>query len=239
MRKNAAYSNCWRWLLLALAVLLSPAVMAQGIVYEHLPLSNPNGDPNHLPWDSLGTQVGSDLPIVINGQTVFTFSSGSRFAITPTGNNAVLGFYSTSLFGASDATALPEGFQIGPDTGANHWTSLQPLYGGLTLVSARDGGIIGEPPLTSGDFVGVEFAYIGILFYIDDQVHYGWIRAGSPVVSSGSNGGWVYDYAYATTPNTPIAAGAVPEPSTLAIGGLGFALSVVLARRGKRKLFSI
>jgi hypothetical protein len=218
MKTSAIRYNCWRWLLPVLAILLAPSVMGQGtIVYVHAPLSNPNGDPNRLPWDSLGTQVGPDFPIVINGQTAFVFSSGTRFAITPTGNNAVLGFYSLSLFGASDATALPEGFQIGPDTGANHWTSLQPLYGGLTLAAARDGGIIGEPPLTSGDFVGVESAYIGILFYLDSQAHFGWIRAGSPVVSSGSNGGWVYDFAYETSPNAPIFAGAVPEPSMVSL----------------------
>ena len=82
--------------------------------------------------------------------------------------------------------------------------------------------------MTMGYFTGMESAYIGLQFQIAGQTYYGWARAGAPVV--GINGGWIYDYAYETVPNTPILAGEgeVPEPSTvallLALGGAGWLL---------------
>jgi hypothetical protein len=81
---------------------------------------------------------------------------------------------------------------------------------------------------SDGYFTGVESAYIGLQFQDAGQT-YGWARAGAPVI--GINGGWVYDYAYETTPNTPIFAGqrAVPEPSAWPLLILGAAMFI--ARR--------
>jgi hypothetical protein len=99
--------------------------MAQGIIYFHLPLSNPDGDPNHLPWDSLGTQVGPDLAIVINRQTVFTFSAPivagqpSAFVIHPFSTSGVIAFQPNLANNPLDPTAfvipLSAGQQIGSD----------------------------------------------------------------------------------------------------------------------------
>jgi hypothetical protein len=87
---------------------------------------------------------------------------------------------------------LAAGQPIGPDAGGNSW--LGNILGGDTLTAARDGGIIGEPPLTVGYFTDIESAYIGLQFQQDGQTYNGWARAGAPIV--GINGGWVYDYAY-------------------------------------------
>jgi hypothetical protein len=224
MKTSRPFAARWCWLLPALAVLLVPSARGQGtIVYVHLPLGNPNGDPNHLSYDSLGTQVGPDLPIVINGQTVCTFTSGplvagqpSRFAIQPSSLSAVIAQQPFLDF-PDDAWVVPlsAGAEIGPGAAGYGW--FDDSYDHPLLAAYRGSGTIEYPWLTGGYFAGVESAYMGFNFQQGGQTYYGWLRAGSPLV--GLNAGWVYDYAYQTVPNTPIFAseGAVPEPSALAL----------------------
>ena len=73
----------------------------------------------------------------------------------------------------------------------------------------------------TGPFAGVD-GYLGIRFYIGSALHYGWMRLdfdnGFPNVPQG----FLTEWAYNSVPDQPIAAGAVPEPSTLALLGLGF-----------------
>jgi hypothetical protein len=238
MKLIAICINCWRRLLPALAVLLAPTVLGQGIIYVHAPLSNPSGDTNQLPWDSLGTQVGPDFPIVINGQTVCIFSDGagtvnppSGFVIQPSSTSAVIAFQPNLAGNPLDPTAfvipLSSGQEIGPDAAGYNW--LGNVLGGDIFTAARDGGIIGQPPLTIGYFTGLESAYLGFEFQQDAATYYGWMRVGCPL--TGINVGWVYDYAYETTPDTPIAAGAVPEPSSLALLAAGVA-TLFFRRKG-------
>jgi hypothetical protein len=216
MKTSVSYRNCWRWLLPALAIFLSPSVMGQGtIVYVHAPLSNPNGDPNHLPWDSLGTQVGADFPIVINGQTVFTLytprvvGQPSAFVIQSTSTSAIVGQQPFLDFPDVWTVPLSAGTEIGPNATGYSW------FGGGLFTASIGSGSIEDPFLTVGYFTGLESAYLGFQFQQNSETYYGWMRVGCPVV--GLNVGWVYDYAYETTRNTPIFAGAVPEPSTFAL----------------------
>ena len=69
-------------------------------------------------------------------------------------------------------------------------------------------------------------AYAGVCFENETGTHYGWIcfenPTGSPIEGS------ITGYAYETTPDQGIIAGAIPEPGTvglLAIGGLGLFLA--------------
>lgn len=65
-------------------------------------------------------------------------------------------------------------------------------------------------------------AFMGIHFQIGESWHYGWVRiqgeGGEDVLAPQ---GWILDWAYESRPDTPILAGAVPEPSTwaLLVGG--------------------
>ena len=234
MRTSAIIRTCCRcWLVPALAVLLTLGndARGQGIIYAQFPATGGNT----FPYDANGERVWSPTPdfpqtanIVINGQVAFTFYSGVVFSIQPSSLNAVIAVQPyLPNDPTSEAIPLSAGQQIGPDAAGYNW--LPNILGGAVLTSARDSGTIGQGPLTDGYFTGVESAYIGLQFQDAGQTYYGWARAGAPVI--GINGGWVYDYAYETTPNTPIFAGqgAVPEPSTWPLLVLGATMFV--ARR--------
>lgn len=68
--------------------------------------------------------------------------------------------------------------------------------------------------------VGFRFVDEGALMWDrdDDTLHYGWFRVQLPVIGAAT----LLDYAYETTANTALVAGAVPEPASLALmcGGL-------------------
>jgi hypothetical protein len=145
----------------------------------------------------------------LNGQVAFTFNSGNDFDIDPAGSNKAIGVYLDN-FGAAGAYPLPDGALIGPDTGTNYtWLGHDPLLGALVLANATGSGTIGSPILFAGPFAGVESAFIGLQFQVNGQTYYGWVRVGAPV---SINGGWIYDYAYETSPDTPINAGQTNEP---------------------------
>jgi hypothetical protein len=241
MSKRLIRRRCW--FLPALAVLLAwPLVgAAQGIIYDQLPPSPSLGlvqDPTtgqwvdpFAPYDAQGLRLwGSvDSPVsynlVIDGQVAFTFTSGYNFEIDPVGNNKVIGGYLDDL-GATGAAPLSGGYQIGADAGEYTWLG----DGSLVLATARASDTIGSPILFSGPFAGVASGYIGLEFYVDDEAYYGWVRVGAPATI---NGGWIYDYAYETAPNTSIFAGEVPEPSIVALL-LGGGISFAFFRRGRK-----
>lgn len=79
---------------------------------------------------------------------------------------------------------------------------------------------------STGNFRG-HHAYMGIEFYIDDMIHYGWVNLW---VAEGGPYGEIYGWAYESTAGMPITAGAVPEPTTIALIGLG---SIALLFRKK------
>lgn len=57
---------------------------------------------------------------------------------------------------------------------------------------------------------GSSDGYLGVQFEINGSIHYGWVY-----IRSGANQGWIDEWAYESTSNTGIAAGAIPEPSSL------------------------
>jgi hypothetical protein len=209
-RQTTASGQPQRWLGLLLLLLLPSAAWTQGTIV-HRQLSTPNPDPN-FPWDFQGLRLLSGFdPIYyqmdLNGDGTAEYqfdSSISGFHVTGTDNNHIAAFLSLNTFFTLPLDSMsPVGSDVSPFT----WAS------GLTVItSCRDIGCIGL-------YTGVESAYAGLQFQIEGQTHYGWVRLGAPI--AGLNGGWIYEYAYETRPDTPILAGAVPEPSTWALLGTG------------------
>ncbi len=88
----------------------------------------------------------------------------------------------------------------------------------LWLNSKDDGLLAGYYQTWWGGRFGGESGYIGVKFEEADGTHYGWI--GFQAEDDASEG-WVTGWAYESTPDTPIEAGQIPEPATLALLGIG------------------
>ncbi len=235
LSKCQSIRQCWPIPALVMLLTLSTSrVYAQGIIYGQFPVTGGTTFPEDANGLRLWAEDGMPAQtynLVINGQTAFTFYSGTEFDIQPSSLNTVIAVQPNLSNNPNDPTAftvaLTAGQEIGPDAAGYSW--LGNILGGDTLTAGRDSGIIGEGPLTVGYFTGIESAYIGLQFQEAGQTYYGWARAGAPIV--GINGGWIYDYAYETTPNTPIFAGQMPmpEPGTWSLFAL--AVAVFVARR--------
>ncbi|HOU21748.1 MAG TPA: PEP-CTERM sorting domain-containing protein [Kiritimatiellia bacterium] len=129
------------------------------------------------------------------------------------------------IAGGGDVYALPWGYSIGSDVDPDLWM-MDPL--GITLNSSAT-----VPPgevISTGQFLETT-AFMGVQFYIDELVHYGWVRISNPFPVTG---GIIMDFAYETDPGVGILAGAgmIPEPATSALMVAG---GLLLALRRKRK----
>lgn len=229
----------WRGLALASALLLAAgmAAFSQGtIVYNRMPL---NIVPPQFPWDAEGYRAIADgnpnnapsvaMDINGDGENDYHFICGMDFGVLSLGDNKVAGYFITPWERAS-AKALPPNAAIGPSMSPAAWIGSQDSPLGLMLSSWRD---IGDPSFMGiGEFAGVPSAYLGLQLQIEGRAHYAWLRLGAPLAPLG--GGWFYDFAYETRPDTPILAGAVPEPSTWALL-VGGGVVMVCFRRKRRE----
>lgn len=156
---------------------------------------------------------GANYDFNVYGTSAWTLFSPGTSGQSNTVPTTSRGYVSATTGGAALNLAL--GTLIGPASVFNT---------GLPSASA----------LTTGTpaIVGFRFRNEGadLASTADDTVHFGWARlslvAGSP--------GTLIDYAFESTPLTPIAAGVVPEPATWLMMGLGAAALVARRRRVAR-----
>lgn len=99
-----------------------------------------------------------------------------------------------------------------------------PSYYGGFAANGRTPGTIANGAVAPGTL-----AYVGFRFNDFDGTHYGWI-----LLSVGPGSIDFVSAAYQSMPNTPIAAGAIPEPGTLGLLALG-AVGVVGAAIKRRR----
>lgn len=176
-------------------------------------------------WNSSTSQ-----PIDIDGDGVTDFSFLGTYSFLGLYSETVNRYLITpspppNIGGA--VSALHGGEEIGQHIGTNHltWFGNDHDYWS-TLMEEYDTGRSGEfwntpdawgPPWDSRSPPEMR-TYIGIEFEINAAIHYGWIEV---------QGHWsypsafVWGWAYESTPGMPISAGAIPEPSTLSLLGLG------------------
>lgn len=183
-------------------------------MYQQFDIPTSNG------WPVIGLPSNPyNLDMDGNGTTDLVFQSGQTgFAIFPQTGAAVLAAPAGSLDFNSYGLSLSAGQQIDslPPVGTFWDFSVN----GLLLTSARISGAIGL-------FTG-QIAYLGVQFTQDTQTHYGYLYLDVSFV--GANAGNLLALAWDTRPNAGIVAGAVPEPSSLALLALA-AGAIWLSRR--------
>jgi len=176
--------------------LVTGRASAQGTIVHVVP-------PQPIPYSDYPSS--QDIDINNDGAPDFNLSSPNSFDIdlSPLNSNAIISVPEPP----GDLGALIYAF----NQGAPISSSLVPVLawwgsngnGPPSIVSAANIGSIGY-------FQGQTDAYAGFRLDVAGSLYYGWIH----IQNFGANWGQIIDWAYETSPNTPIFAGQVPEPST-------------------------
>jgi hypothetical protein len=159
-----------------------------------------------------------------NGFPAFTFTGMPTSAGTPGIRVAIFGkedhialqdlFTVASSTSSQFALPLSAGSHIGPSATFNDAQSL----GSLKFIYT-------EFNLANSWFNG-QRAFVGIQTVDGSDAHFGWLDA-----TYDNETLTVHSWAYESTPNTPISAGAIPEPSVTALITAGILLAFVFFRR--------
>ncbi len=121
-----------------------------------------------------------------------------------------------------DSSGFAHPFILGSIIGVEAPASRSWFSGYGNLLGCREIGCIGLWTLGGTNYVGVEFQ-------LDTGTHYGWLAIEMQAIFGG---GHLLNYAYESEPNTPIVAGAIPEPSSLIF--VGVATASLLSRRQRK-----
>lgn len=178
----------------------------------------------------------------VNGDSVVDFIFNYRYNNTATGSGVIWQANMNPFTGSAATngtvgyqgafiryvTALPGGFSVGATLansaggGANNFsTATQATLGSRYLsagVPSYYSGFASGPGGTHNAVAPGTPAFVGFRFVSGGQTLYGWIQ-----LSVGAGSIDFISAAYQSTPGTAIAAGAIPEPSSLAMLALGAA----------------
>jgi hypothetical protein len=194
--------------LIAYAVAASAGLVSASLPAEAEIIYTPSNTPLALNRQNEGP-VFTNLDLTNDGVPDFTFGMSSTVHFSSIGYSSRFKFYLKVIPGqtgneavrgsqAPTASAVPAGVRIGPNEKFG--------TGGYMVheVYSRSGHI----DQSSGSWQKVEFAYVGLKFLTNGQVHYGWARIKFPYPNAFHYPS-IYGYAYESTPNTPIVAGQI------------------------------
>ena len=191
------------------------------------------GQPSQPIYYSAGV-LDSTTDIDINGTPAFAIISTSSYTadIAPLGNNSIIAVPAPPPNLGYFVENIPAGTQISSTTptAPDVWYNNQTDQFGSAIIGAQAG--MTGPPL--GYFNGDSSGYVGFDVVDNDENYYGWIQLSNPAPFVA---GQVVDWAYESTPNTPIEVGEVPEPKAWALLALG-ALFVIGRGRHRRNTAS-
>jgi hypothetical protein len=142
---------------------------------------------------------------------------GHEFAAFSTVTGRVAGLTAVPPNQNNFAAAFVDGDTIGSSFSFYAWNT---GYSGL--ISCRDTGCLG--------FYSEGQAYLGVEFQIAGMLHYGWVLIENPLAAGG---GVIGSFAYESEAGVSIVAGAIPEPSTVAL--LSGSTALLLQRNGKTR----
>ena len=165
-----------------------------------------------------------DIDVNNDGIADFNLNSPDGLAInlTPLNNNAILSVLEPPPDIGAFIYALPQEAMISSSLNpAFVWFDRNSSAGTATIVASSTIGSLGY-------FQGNTDAYAGIRLETAESFYYGWLH----IQNFGLNWGQISEWAYESSPNTSIVAGAVPEPSTCALFSIGFAVWCFARRRG-------
>ena len=169
--------------------------------------------------------------IVGLGMAVRPLDTGAMPSGTDYSGIVVNGTATSEQVGVKDAAAnLSGGFLIADTLAANSWGTGE--YEGTPVAKIQTWDATTGQAF-EGNFAGATEKYVGFRLHLssNEDLVYGWVKLSilGDLDDYPSNGDIIlHEWAYESTPNTPIAAGsaAVPEPTSLAIfamGGVGVA----------------
>lgn len=172
---------------------------------------------SHLPDDSLDLDLNFDgiLDINMKGQIQSGFDSFTY------GNTLVLGRPPLPELPGTGVYQIPlrTGDLINANVSLDWWNATDVGWG-----TGSYGNLFNSYMAVGNQTLGIGFwrddttvggsanGYLGVQFEIEGNTHYGWIY-----IRTGTNHGWIDEWAYESTSETGIVAGAIPEPSSMAL----------------------
>ena len=187
--------------------------------------------------DGVFQPLNFDIDINGDGTPDFTLSSlpggGSTGVFTaiisPLGNNSVVAIPEPPPDLGYLLAAVNQGTSIGSSLTSifnAQWYNNQTDQFGNAAIGAE--ALIDNQLSVIGNFAGLSSAYIGFNLVDNGNNYYGWMQVSNPL---NDVYGDIVDWGYESSPNTPIEAGAVPEPSTWGLLMLGAILFFVKRKR--------
>lgn len=203
------------------------------------PASNPAT--GNIPWDFDGDSVADFGFAVRNPQSAtqvkwqanifnLVLNNGADGYLGPYGINYAVRLSAGAVIGAAPPAGYRMQASVPNPAQAGTWRPPTGTAGTQITLGSNYGGLLygGFTNLAGTEARG----FLGVRFLIGGQMKYGWIDVGvrPATTAAGSGGIFFYGAAYESS-GGPIAAGAIPEPGTLAMLALGAA--GILGRRRK------